>query len=148
MTPLPELVAHATWANRAWLLFIADRFAPDEWLRRRLSHVLLAERVWFQRVGGEEPGRDIWALLAFAEIETLLAGHERIYAQLLEGDLDRVVPFQRFTGETCRSPVADILVHLMLHGEHHRGQMAAHVSARRVSPINTDFIEYRRLHQI
>jgi uncharacterized damage-inducible protein DinB len=48
----------------------------------------------------------------------------------------------RFTGEKYRSPISDILVHLSHHGAHHRGQMAMHISAEGVTPINTDFIQF------
>lgn len=146
MTELPRLVAHCTWANREWLRFIAREAPSDDWLRRRLSHILLGERAWFQRIHGEEPGRDIWALLTFPELDELSAVHERIFAELLDADVGRVVPFQRFTGERYQSPVRDILLHLTLHGAHHRGQMAAHASAAGIAPVNTDLIEYCRVH--
>src|SRR6476661_11163407 len=103
MNQLPQLVAHCTWANRAWLQFIVDKAASDDWLLRRLSHIMLGERAWFQRIHGQEPGRDIWALLPVVQLEQLSAEHERIFAQLLDGELARVVSFQRFTGERYQS---------------------------------------------
>src|SRR5437764_15295440 len=112
MNQLPRLVAHCTWANRAWLRFIVDGAACDEWLLGRLSHIMLGERAWFQRIHGEEPGRDIWAPLPIPELERLSVEHERIFAEHLNGDLANVVSFQRFTGEKYQSPVADILPHL------------------------------------
>ena len=47
MDQLPKLVAHSIWANRAWLQFIVDKAASDDWLLRRLSHIMLGERAWF-----------------------------------------------------------------------------------------------------
>src|SRR6478672_5872724 len=49
MNQLPKLVAHCTWATRAWLQFIVDKAASGDWLLRRLSHIMLGERAWFQR---------------------------------------------------------------------------------------------------
>jgi uncharacterized damage-inducible protein DinB len=145
---LPRLVGHCVWANREWLHFIAKNAHGDEWLWRRLSHIMLGERAWFQRIHGEEPGRDIWTLLSIAQLEEISARHERVYQTLLRDDLARIVAYQRFTGERHQSPVSDILLHLTLHGAHHRGQMASHASARGLAPINTDFIEYCRVHQL
>ena len=139
-------MAHCVWANRTWLCFVADQAPSDEWLRRRLSHILLGERAWFQRIRGEEPGREIWSLLTIPQLEDLSAAHEQIFTGLLDGDVGRVVPFQRFTGERYQSPVGDILLHLTLHGAHHRGQMAAYASAAGIAPVNTDLIEYCRVH--
>jgi DinB family protein len=45
-------------------------------------------------------------------------------------------------GEEYQSPVSDILLHLSLHGTHHRGQMATYVSGKGAKPINTDYIQY------
>src|SRR6478736_7918992 len=103
MNQLPQLAAHCTWANRAWLQFIVDTAASDDWLLRRLSHIMLGERAWFQRIHGEEPGRDIWTLLSIAQLEEISARHERVYQTLLRDDLARIVAYQRFTGERHQS---------------------------------------------
>src|SRR5215471_12120686 len=146
MNDLARLVAHCMWANQAWLRFIVEQAASDEWLLGRMSHIMLGERAWFQRIHGEEPGRDIWVRLPVSQLEALSVEHGRIFTELLNGDLARIVPCWRFTGETYQSPVADILFHLTIHGTHHRGQMATRSSALGIAPINTDFIEYCRIH--
>jgi uncharacterized damage-inducible protein DinB len=146
MNPLPKLVAHCAWANRMWLDFIVTKAASDERLLRWLSHIALGERAWLQRIRGETPGRDIWALLAIPELERLMIEHEQTFDMLLSHDLARIIAYQRFTGERYQSSIADILLHLTLHGAHHRGQMATHSSASGIAPVNTDFIEYCRLH--
>ena len=88
MNQLPKLVAHCTWANRAWLQFIVDKAASDDWLLRRLSHILLGERAWFQRIHGQEPGRDSGLCSPVLQLEQLSAEHERIFAELLDGELE------------------------------------------------------------
>jgi uncharacterized damage-inducible protein DinB len=148
MTQLAKLVAHTQWANRAWLGFVAEKTPADEWMWQRISHILLGERAWFQRIAGETPDRQIWLRLDSARLEELLDAHGRIYADLLAGDLTRVIAFQRFTGEQYQSPVGDILLHLVLHGVHHRGQMATRASAIGVPPVNTDFIQYCLLNHV
>ena len=142
MSHLARLVAHCTWANQAWLRFVAESTPTEEWLRQRISHIFLGERAWFQRIAGEEPNRDLWTALDLPELERIAAAHDRQYAELFDRDLTRTIVFQRFTGEKGQLPVADILLHLTLHGAHHRGQMAARVSAAGVTPINTDFVHY------
>jgi uncharacterized damage-inducible protein DinB len=142
VSPLRKLVDHCVWANRAWLQHLVEAGAPDEWLTRRLSHILLGERAWFQRIDGEAPGRDIWTQLPIPDLEEMSERHEKTFARLLSGDVARPVPFVRFTGERGTSSVEDILLHLTLHGAHHRGQMATYCSANGLTPINTDFIQY------
>jgi uncharacterized damage-inducible protein DinB len=111
-----------------------------------MSHIVLGEQAWFQRLDGREPDRDIWNLMDIPRLRQRHMQHQAIYAKVLEGDLGRVVKYTRFTGEKYQSPVADILVHLALHGTHHRGQMATDASAKGMKPINTDFIQFCLLH--
>jgi hypothetical protein len=113
MNALPKLVAHSEWANKVWRGFIAESAPSDDWLRQRISHIMLGER-----------------------------------ADLLTRDLTQMIAFQRFTGEKYESPIADILLHLILHGSHHRGQMATHASAAGLRAINTDYVEYCRIHRL
>jgi uncharacterized damage-inducible protein DinB len=142
MTPLSKLIDHCVWANENWIRFLAEGFASDEFLMKRMAHILLGERAWFQRLAGEEPDGDIWKLMTVLELRDILVRHRTMYDDLLRGDIQRVIAYQRFTGEEYQSPVADILLHLALHGAHHRGQMATYVSGTGVKPINTDFVQF------
>ena len=114
----------------------------------RLAHILLGERARFQRLAGEEPDRDIGRLLTAAELHDMHAQHRTIYEDLLPGDLQRVIAYRRFTGEEYQSPVVDVLLHLALHGGHHRGQMATHVSTKGPKPINTDFVQFCLVYRL
>jgi uncharacterized damage-inducible protein DinB len=52
-----------------------------------------------------------------------------------------MIAFTR-SGEPHKAPVTDILLLLILHGAHHRGQMATYVSNSGTKPIITDFVQY------
>jgi uncharacterized damage-inducible protein DinB len=148
MTPLSKLVLHCTWANEAWVDFIASNFPTDEYLLQRMSHILLGEQAWFQRLAGSDPDRNIWNVMALSQVRDKQREHQRVYAEFLNGDLGRVIDYTRFTGERYQSPVSDILLHLTLHGTHHRGQMAINVSGKGLKPINTDFIQFCLLNRL
>lgn len=147
-TPLPKLVDHCVWANGQWLDFLAESFATDDFLMRRMAHILWGERAWFQRLAGDEPDRDLWKVLTVLELRDLLHRHRAIYDDLLRENVLRVIAYRRFTGEKYQSPIQDILLHLTLHGAHHRGQLATHVSAKGVKSINTDFVQFCLTHGI
>src|SRR5438034_8234349 len=57
---LHKLIAHTLWANEEWITFIDASFPADEYLLTRMSHILLGEQAWFQRILGKEPDRKIW----------------------------------------------------------------------------------------
>ena len=148
MTQLSKLVRHCNWSNEAWIDFIANNCPTDEFQLHRISHILLGEHAWFQRVNGEEPDPDIWQLMTIPQLREKQRHHEKTYANIIRGDLARIVTYTRFTGERYQSPVTDILLHLTLHGTHHRGQMATDASAKGLKPINTDFIQFCLLHSL
>jgi uncharacterized damage-inducible protein DinB len=139
---LSKLIDHCVWANEQWIGFLAQNFSSDDFLLKLMAHILLGERAWFQRLAGDEPDRDIWRLLSVPELHDLLRRHRMIYDDLLAKNLLRVIAYRRFTGEAYQSSVHDILLHVTLHGAHHRGQMAKHVSIKGMKPINTDFVQF------
>ena len=148
MTLLEKQIAHSNWANRTWIRFLADVRSDDEFLLGRISHILLGERAWFQRIDGETPDRDIWRRLPAPDLIDMQSRHEEIFARILAGDLTRVVPYTRFTGEQYQSSVADLLSHLALHGMHHRGQMSVRASQAGITPPNVDFVQFCLTHGV
>src|SRR5262245_134180 len=137
-----RLTEYSCWANAAWIDFIEKTRPADEFFLKRMSHILLGEDAWFRRIAGATVDPHVWSVLTFEQMRERLAQHRDVYESLLLGDVTRVIDYTRFTGEKYRSPISDILVHLSHHGAHHRAQMATHISARGVTPINTDFIQY------
>jgi uncharacterized damage-inducible protein DinB len=142
MKGLDKAAQHCVWANSCWIDFIAAGNGSDEYIVKRISHVLLGEQAWFQRIAGEPPDRDIWRAMSAAQLREMHRKHEGIYTRLLDDDLERVIQYQRFTGEKYQSSIADIVLHLVTHGAHHRGQVAAHLAAKAVRPPNTDFVQF------
>jgi uncharacterized damage-inducible protein DinB len=139
--PLHKTITHCLWANTRWIEFIAASNA-DDYVVKRISHILLGEQAWFQRIAGEAPDRDIWRAMIVEQLRAMQTKHEAVYESLLSGDLDRVISYQRVTGEKYQSSVSDILLHLVTHGAHHRGQVAAHIATTGARPPNTDFVQF------
>jgi len=139
---ITRLTAYSCWANAAWIEFIEKARPTDDFLVKRMSHILLGEDAWFARIAAGVVDPHVWSLLTFDQMRERLAQHRDVYDSLLRSDLSRVVGYVRFTGEKYRSPISDILVHLSHHGAHHRGQMATHISAQGETPINTDFMQF------
>lgn len=140
LTPLAKLVRHNSWANQAWAEAL-DTVAPDdEFLRRTLSHILRAEQAWFQRIGAEVVDADLWAPLSAIEFETMQARHTTVALRQLDGDIERIVAYQRLTGERYQSSIGDILIHVCTHGAHHRGQMASYASGLDLAAPKVDFL--------
>jgi uncharacterized damage-inducible protein DinB len=142
MTYLSKLVQHCIWANSTWVALLARETTSDEYLARMMSHILLGEQAWFQRIMRQEPDVDVWWVMPLDQMQQLHEQHAHQYHAFLEGDLHQIVEYRRFTGEEYRSSVSDILLHLCTHGAHHRGQMATYASRNGLRATNTDFINF------
>ncbi|MBE7466099.1 MAG: hypothetical protein HS116_21695 [Planctomycetes bacterium] len=140
---LKKLIEQTLWANARWIAFVYDRPLEDR-PRRLVAHLLLAERAWFDRLAGREPGPLLFELLSRDELDRMLEVHRVRYAEVLGGDLDRVIEYRRFSGEAFASPVSDILLHLVTHAFHHRGQLSSYYAGQGVACPRTDFIQYCR----
>ena len=77
---------------------------------------------------------------------------QRGWATLLDGADDaalaRDVAYTNSKGEPFHDRVDDILLHVVLHGVHHRGQIAAAVRAGGGEPAYTDFIHAVRTGRV
>jgi len=148
MSDLRKSIGYTIWANTEWLHFLTDNAVHDSNLLSRMSHILLSEMVWFQRIEGVAPDKDIWQLLTLPQMEELNSRHKPLYRRLLEEDAERMISYKRLSGEEHQTAVSDILMHLMVHGAHHRGQMATLASKTGLKTINTDYITYCRKQDI
>jgi uncharacterized damage-inducible protein DinB len=144
MNHLQRLVKYTNWANQLWLEFVLEKAPTDEYLTRMMSHILLAENIWFQRIYGEELDSEVFRTREKDELLGLAERNPRRYAEILTSDLERIVAYRKLNGEAMESRVSDILMHLVTHGNHHRGQMATYASKEKLGAPTTDYINYTR----
>ena len=141
---LSKQLAHAAWANAAHLAALAALAEPPPRAMRWMAHVLAAEELWQERLN--ETGRPVtvWPDLTLDECRRLAASTAARWRDVIR-DLtpDRLatsVAYFNSKGERWQSTVHDILVHVCLHGAHHRGQIIAELRAAGVEPPYTDYI--------
>lgn len=149
-----RLFAYDAWANREVLasLRAAGESAPER-ARKRLAHVVGAQRLWLARIesaGGEPPA--VWPDLTLDEIGAaigeLVARWARLVTGLDEIELARTVTYVNSKGEPWSSAVGDVLMQVVLHGGQHRGQIASDLRDAGITPAYTDYIEAARRHWI
>lgn len=149
LTQLRRLVDHLEWAHRRTLEAVREQ--GNEETRRLLAHVAGAERVWLRRIEtGDSSDLEIWPDLAFEACEERLRTHVAAFRDLLDGlsaeDLDRKIAYRNTKGRAYETPVGEILLQLLLHAAHHRGQIALRLRDGGAEPVNTDFITFARQH--
>jgi uncharacterized damage-inducible protein DinB len=115
-----------------------------------LSHIYQADAIWFDRLMGN-PTSNLSAYDAPVEHAALsklwLAVHDRYisWAEKLDAaDWDRVVTYKNFKGEPFQTPVWQIVLHVVNHATHHRGQVVTMLRQLGRTPTSIDLILYYR----
>ncbi|SFL06280.1 Uncharacterized damage-inducible protein DinB (forms a four-helix bundle) [Paenibacillus sp. 1_12] len=152
MQTIQNLFAHMDWANRR--LLEALRAATEEEAGKATAlflHLLLAERIWLTRLHGESSeALVLWAdnadPAACAElIEANGSGFRAWLDALPEDRLNDPIAYRSQAGIPFETTARDILTHVALHGQYHRGQVNAALSTGGFEPAAVDYILYSRL---
>ncbi len=146
------LAQYNGWANER--LYRACRALPEEAYHDRrdaaffgsihgtLNHILLGDRVWFDRVEGKRTGgissldqilhRDFTSLAAARAVED-----ERIADladSLTEARLGETLVYTNMAGEPNETRLDHVLTHIFNHQTHHRGQAHGMLMRSQVAP--------------
>jgi len=142
MDPKPHFEALALynrWSNRRLYevaaqlsdhQFREDRGAFFGSVRGTLNHILVADRVWLERIEGEgQKPSSLDEILHddFADLRTAReAEDERILRVVAETPVERfesVLSYRSMAGTPFELPFAQVLTHVFNHQTHHRGQV-------------------------
>lgn len=145
MTDFTRLLTWDAWANREALSSLRAAGTPPPKALRVLSHLVGAGRLWLARLEGKgEKPPAVWPELS---LEEAAAGVEELarrwtrFTGLDHAGLAQPVSYTNSKGELWTSSVGDILMHVVLHGGYHRGQIASELRAAGHTPAYTDYIE-------
>jgi uncharacterized damage-inducible protein DinB len=141
-----QLLAHAEWANAVFFHVWSKSPARDhEEMRRRVGHVVGVQEGFLKTLKGEVPGGlpegpppPFDQLKARAE-----TGHRnlRAFAESLdERGLAGTVRIPWFPDPPCVITVAEALVQVAMHTQHHRGQLMTRLKDFGGEPKNVDWI--------
>jgi uncharacterized damage-inducible protein DinB len=149
---LRRLFAYDDWANREALASLRSAASPPKRALDRLAHVVAAEWLWRSRIAGQSPPVAVWPALSLSdcdrEIARLAEEWRGLLDELSEDGLARPVSYVNSKGEPWRSAVEDILMHVVMHSAHHRGQIASDLRAAGFAPAYTDYIHAARRHLV
>ena len=139
---LLRLVEHSVWANLQWVEVVYSQPDPEVRPRELLGHLMVGERAWFERIEGQQKTTVMFPLLSDDELVRGFTENAETFQRLIGSHLEDVVHFRRASGEEYHARVADIIDHLLTHGYHHRGQLAAHFARSGMQYPNTDHINF------
>jgi uncharacterized damage-inducible protein DinB len=143
---LRDLVAHSEWANAVF--FHAWGTSParaHEELRRRVDHMIGVQQGFVSILRGEPPGGPpTGPPPSFGDLqaraETSHAALRDVVAKLSEEKLSETVRVPWFPDPPCVITIAEALVQVAMHTQHHRGQCMTRLKDFGGEPKNVDWI--------
>ena len=144
-----KLFDYDYWANSETLAGLRTVPGGAEKPRKTFNHVIGAQRVWLVRFENPAPPSvQPWPDLALEEcqsaIEELRGRWKDLLDNLTPEKLAGDLVYQTLSGSEYRTPIQDVLMHLILHSAYHRGQAAVAVREAGGKPAPTDYVVYVR----
>ena len=138
-----RLFAYDDWANQEALKAIERATGATGRALPFLAHILSAQRLWWERIVGAATTYPVWPEFTVQQCAAEIAFLEPRWREIFEGGEARMsatVAYKNSKGEPWTSRVDDILMHVIMHGAYHRGQIALEMRASGNVPAYTDYI--------
>ena len=143
-----RLYEHVAWADARLLRALEGPPAAPAGAIREYAHILGADETWLARLEGRPPGAAVWPAVVLAELPALVqsvrAGYDKHLGSLDETGLDRLVTYTHSAGQSFQNSSRDILLHVALHAQYHRGTVNWLLREAGLDPAPTDYIAYIR----
>lgn len=149
MQTIKQMYAHLHWANQQILETLQKHRNVLPQVLDLFSHILFSERVWITRLqGGDTSQMSIWSPVSLDVCITLVKQNEESFTSILQSltqeRYDQSLSYTNSKGITFTNSVQEILTHVALHGQYHRGQINARLRTEGLEPVNIDFITFVR----
>jgi uncharacterized damage-inducible protein DinB len=115
-----------------------------------LAHIYGADRIWLSRVQEKprgsmfDPGEQVTLDMLEREWPLLYGRWVQWLAGLGEAAFATIVTYRTLEGVEYRTPLGQVILHVVNHGSYHRGQVSAMLRQLGRKPPATDLIAYYR----
>jgi uncharacterized damage-inducible protein DinB len=127
-----------------------DFGSADKSVLGTLVHVFAADRIWMTRVTGGVPGkfidpeRDMHLAVLQKDWPPLLERWQQWTSALTSDAVAATIVYTDTKGNAYQNPAWQIVLHLVNHGTHHRGQVSGFLRAMGKVPPPLDLVRYYR----
>ena len=154
---LRDHLNYTAWASQR-LVQAASALTPDELVRDfgtadhsvlgTLVHVYAGDRIWLGRIEGNPPARfivpeqDLHLSVLQRDWPALLERWKQWSTLLTEGSIHEEISYKDTKGNSSSQPIWQIVMHVVNHGTHHRGQVSGFLRAMGHRPPVLDLRAY------
>ncbi len=144
---LEKLFEFNDWANRR--LITALKSSPSKAALNYLSHVLITEREYYERLYGKDStGFDFWKELSLDDCSKFAKENAELFENLIKNfddeGLGQIARYYTSGGRPVKNTFREILSHIVLHSMNHRGQILTILRKEGFTPPELDYIIYCR----
>lgn len=145
---LQRLADHCLAADAALAESLRTAATVPSPVLREYAHILGAEETWLARIEGRTSRAAVWPSGSLRDVlqlrRTVAESYRAYFAALRNADLERMVSYRNSAGIEFSTGIADILFHVMLHGQYHRGKVNFLLRQGGLPPVPTDYIAFVR----
>jgi uncharacterized damage-inducible protein DinB len=150
---------YTAWASSK-LVDGASALTPEELMRDfatadhsvlgTLVHVYAADRIWLGRIKGKPPARflvpeqDMHLAVLRSDWPALLERWKQWAALLTEESIHRDISYKSTKGDAFVTPTWQIVLHVVNHATHHRGQVSGFLRAMGHIPPSLELTAFYR----
>jgi len=145
-----RLFDYDSWANKQVLISLRDHlhFENSDKAIRYFAHLAGAQDLWYRRIQDESlEDLKVWPDYGLSEALHMLKTYSSKWKDLIETsheNLDHIIAYENSKGTPYETMLSDILHHVIIHGQHHRAQIAKLLRNAKIEPPATDFIFFSR----
>ncbi|NGP77814.1 hypothetical protein G3570_14290 [Balneolaceae bacterium YR4-1] len=151
-TRLKRLFRFDVWATRHMMEVLRENPDLDKYQEalHLLGHLLNTQQIWYLRtVSKSSDHLNLWPEIDLEKCENIYNSMPDKWDELLskhQDDPDILISYQNTKGDSYETKLSDILYHVIIHGQHHRAQIATLFRKSDIDPPPTDFIYFTRMH--
>lgn len=140
-----SLFEHEHWANLKVLESFIALPNPPQKVMQLFSHIIAAQRVWLDRIKGNEPQVKPWEEFSTEiMLELLEINYEEILKLIDNEDFEQLIHYTNTQGVSYVNTVNQLFTHLALHASYHRGQIVSLIKPFTDKLPVTDYVFYVR----
>ena len=142
---LKKLFDYDLWANEKIFQAIQqlEEGEAKAEVEEMFSHILAAQKIWIDRIQNKTPQIEVWPELNRDEVDELIVANNKSLIALIS-EKEKQLGYKNSKGKAHDGKTEDILMHVVIHGQHHRAQIAKMLREAGVTSPGTDFLFFIR----
>ena len=143
------LFKYNDWANQNLLICLQKNKVKEEKILTLYNHIIVAQNIWLNRINNLPTGDlKLWETKKLLDLIELTHKSSEDWINFLHdykmSSFEEVIAYQNTEGQSFETGLADIIVHVVNHGTHHRAEIMQLLGSNDITPPEIDYIFFCR----